>query len=111
MAGRAGRAAFKDKSVCGESYLIASAAGPPAKLLGIVGAPLEPVRSCLSLHQRGLKRALLEAIALGLVLEPEEVALYGRCTLLAQQVSAEVGCAWDAFRHGGRPCLDFWIIQ
>lgn len=90
MAGRAGRTVSSDSMACGESFLLASDDAPVSKLLELASAPVEPTQSCLREDKRGMKRAMLEAVCLGLVLEPHDVRLYAKSTLLAQLSDKEV---------------------
>ncbi|KAJ5601093.1 Helicase C-terminal [Penicillium lagena] len=78
MCGRAGR---KGKDDAGETYLICVKADLEA-VCDLLDADMPAIESCLAPEKRGLKRALLEAIATGLVSGCEAIKEYVRCTLL-----------------------------
>ncbi|CEJ54022.1 hypothetical protein PMG11_00348 [Penicillium brasilianum] len=78
MCGRAGR---KGKDDAGETYLICIKADLEA-VCDLLDADMPAIESCLAPEKRGLKRALLEAIATGLVSGGEAIKDYVRCTLL-----------------------------
>ncbi|KAJ5139546.1 Helicase C-terminal [Penicillium atrosanguineum] len=78
MCGRAGR---KGKDESGETYLICVKADMEA-VCDLLDADMPVIESCLAPEKRGLKRALLEAIAIGLVSGTEAIKEYVRCTLL-----------------------------
>ncbi|KAK9849842.1 Helicase [Penicillium brevicompactum] len=78
MCGRAGR---KGKDNAGETYLICVKADMQA-VCDLLDADMPAIESCLAPEKRGLKRALLEAIATGLVSGCEAIKEYVRCTLL-----------------------------
>ncbi|KAJ5401056.1 hypothetical protein N7465_011545 [Penicillium sp. CMV-2018d] len=78
MCGRAGR---KGKDEAGETYLICVKADMQA-VCDLLDADMPAIESCLAPEKRGLKRALLEAVATGLVSGCEAIKEYVRCTLL-----------------------------
>ncbi|KAJ5897270.1 Helicase C-terminal [Penicillium tannophilum] len=78
MCGRAGR---KGKDDAGETYLICVKADLEA-VCDLLDADMPAIESSLVPEKRGLKRALLEAIATGLVSGCEAIKEYVRCTLL-----------------------------
>ncbi|KAJ5746681.1 Helicase C-terminal [Penicillium odoratum] len=78
MCGRAGR---KGKDDAGETYLICVKADLEA-VCDLLDADMPAIESSLIPEKRGLKRALLEAIATGLVSGCEAIKEYVRCTLL-----------------------------
>lgn len=78
MCGRAGR---KGKDDAGETYLICVKADMQA-VCDLLDADMPAIESCLAPEKRGLKRALLEAVATGLVSGCEAIKEYIRCTLL-----------------------------
>ncbi|KAJ6000442.1 Helicase C-terminal [Penicillium waksmanii] len=78
MCGRAGR---KGKDSSGETYLICVKADLEA-VCDLLDADMPAIASCLVPEKRGLKRALLEAVATGLVSGFEAIKEYVRCTLL-----------------------------
>ncbi|KAJ5696951.1 hypothetical protein N7536_007363 [Penicillium majusculum] len=78
MCGRAGR---KGKDDAGETYLICVKADMQA-VCDLLDADMPAIESCLAPEKRGLKRALLEAVATGLVSGCEAIKEYVRCTLL-----------------------------
>ncbi|KAJ5187796.1 hypothetical protein N7449_010790 [Penicillium cf. viridicatum] len=78
MCGRAGR---KGKDDAGETYLICAKADMQA-VCDLLDADMPAIESCLAPEKRGLKRALLEAVATGLVSGCEAIKEYVRCTLL-----------------------------
>ncbi|KAJ5403653.1 Helicase C-terminal [Penicillium cosmopolitanum] len=78
MCGRAGR---KGKDSSGETYLICVKADLEA-VCDLLDADMPAISSCLAPEKRGLKRALLEAVATGLVSGFEAIKEYVRCTLL-----------------------------
>lgn len=89
MIGRAGR---KGVDTEGESILFCRE-NEKDKVVELVSAPLQPVRSCLVDEQSGetiataLKRALLEVVASGVATTPEEVEKYASCTMLAASIA------------------------
>ncbi|KAJ5106260.1 Helicase C-terminal [Penicillium angulare] len=78
MCGRAGR---KRKDDAGETYLICVKADLEA-VCDLLDADMPAIESSLVPEKRGLKRALLEAIATGLVSGCEAIKEYVQCTLL-----------------------------
>ncbi|CAG7926176.1 unnamed protein product [Penicillium olsonii] len=78
MCGRAGR---KGKDNAGETYLICVKADMQA-VCDLLDADMPAIESCLAPEKRGLKRALLEAIATGLVSGCDAIKEYVQCTLL-----------------------------
>ncbi|KAJ5934146.1 Helicase C-terminal [Penicillium verhagenii] len=78
MCGRAGR---KGKDDAGETYLICVKADLEA-VCDLLDSDMPAIESSLVPEKRGLKRALLEAIATGLVSGLEAIKEYVRCTLL-----------------------------
>ncbi|KAJ5630057.1 Helicase C-terminal [Penicillium herquei] len=78
MCGRAGR---KGKDDAGETYLICIKADLEA-VCDLLDADMPAIESSLVPEKRGLKRALLEAIATGLVSGCEAIKEYVQCTLL-----------------------------
>ncbi|KAJ3222158.1 hypothetical protein HK099_002624 [Clydaea vesicula] len=81
MKGRAGR---KGKDVAGESILMCSEL-EAKKVHELVNSDLQPVRSCLTSDQKGMKRALLEVIVNGIVSTSLDVKQYIESTLLFSQ--------------------------
>ncbi|KAF6260745.1 hypothetical protein COO60DRAFT_857019 [Scenedesmus sp. NREL 46B-D3] len=79
MCGRAGRAGLDTE---GESVLIANQ-GNAAQLLALMQADSTPVSSCLVESRRGMKRAMLEVVAAGVVATSQDVERYLKCSLLA----------------------------
>ncbi|WIA12996.1 hypothetical protein OEZ85_006607 [Tetradesmus obliquus] len=79
MAGRAGRAGLDTE---GEAVLIANQ-GNAAQLLALMTADSTPVSSCLVESRRGMKRAMLEVVAAGVVASSRDVERYLKCSLLA----------------------------
>ncbi|KAL4779295.1 hypothetical protein BJX76DRAFT_93935 [Aspergillus varians] len=86
MCGRAGR---KGKDEAGETYLICGNADLQA-VCDLLEADMPAIESCLAPEKRGLKRALLEAIATGLVSGLEAIKEYVRCTLLYRTVDKKL---------------------
>ncbi|EAW08211.1 DEAD/DEAH box helicase [Aspergillus clavatus NRRL 1] len=86
MCGRAGR---KGKDDAGETYLICGKADIQA-VCDLLEADMPAIESCLAPEKRGLKRALLEAIATGLVSGCEAIKEYVRCTLLYRTVDKKL---------------------
>lgn len=78
MCGRAGR---KGKDISGETYLICVKSDLEA-VCDLLDADMPAIASCLAPEKRGLKRAILEAVATGLVSGSEAIKEYVRCTLL-----------------------------
>ncbi|KAJ5788707.1 Helicase C-terminal [Penicillium paradoxum] len=78
MCGRAGR---KGKDSAGETYLICVKADMQA-VCDLLDADMPAIESCLAPEKRGLKRAILEAVATGLVSGLEAIKEYVQCTLL-----------------------------
>lgn len=86
MCGRAGR---KGKDEAGETYLICVKADLEA-VCDLLDADMPAIASCLAPEKRGLKRALLEAIATGLVSGCEAIKDYVRCTLLYRTLDKKI---------------------
>lgn len=102
MCGRAGR---KGKDDAGETYLICIKADLEA-VCNLLDADMPAIESCLAPEKRGLKRygncskahflslthcrALLEAIATGLVSGSEAIKDYVRCTLLYRTLDKKI---------------------
>ncbi|KAJ5791854.1 uncharacterized protein N7518_008865 [Penicillium psychrosexuale] len=86
MCGRAGR---KGKDNAGETYLICVKADMQA-VCDLLDADMPAIESCLAPEKRGLKRALLEAVATGLVSGYEAIKEYVRCTLLYQTLDKKI---------------------
>ncbi|RAK82822.1 DNA-directed DNA polymerase theta [Aspergillus costaricaensis CBS 115574] len=86
MCGRAGR---KGKDEAGETYLICGDSDLQA-VCDLLEAEMPAIESCLAPEKRGLKRALLEAIATGLVSGHDAIKEYVRCTLLYLTVDKRV---------------------
>ncbi|OQD84425.1 hypothetical protein PENANT_c013G03918 [Penicillium antarcticum] len=86
MCGRAGR---KGKDEAGETYLICVKADMQA-VCDLLDADMPAIESCLAPEKRGLKRALLEAIATGLVSGCDAIKEYVRCTLLWRSVDRRI---------------------
>ncbi|KAL4925183.1 DEAD/DEAH box helicase [Aspergillus undulatus] len=78
MCGRAGR---KGKDEKGETYLICGQSDLQA-VCDLLEADMPAIESCLAPEKRGLKRAVLEAIAIGLVSGIDAIKDYVKCTLL-----------------------------
>ncbi|KAJ5678441.1 Helicase C-terminal [Penicillium maclennaniae] len=86
MCGRAGR---KGKDEAGETYLICVKADMEA-VCNLLDADMPAIESCLAPEKRGLKRALLEAVATGLVSGNEAIKEYVRCTLLYRTLDKKI---------------------
>ncbi|KAL2823171.1 hypothetical protein BDW59DRAFT_149033 [Aspergillus cavernicola] len=86
MCGRAGR---KGKDEAGETYLICGKSDLQA-VCDLLEADMPAIESCLAPEKRGLKRALLEAIATGLVSGREAIKEYVKCTLLYRTVDKKL---------------------
>ncbi|OQE39200.1 hypothetical protein PENCOP_c007G04315 [Penicillium coprophilum] len=86
MCGRAGR---KGKDNAGETYLICVKADMQA-VCDLLDADMPAIESCLAPEKRGLKRALLEAVATGLVSGCEAIKEYVRCTLLYRSLDKKI---------------------
>ncbi|KAJ5503623.1 Helicase C-terminal [Penicillium fimorum] len=86
MCGRAGR---KGKDDAGETYLICVKADMQA-VCDLLDADMPAIESCLVPEKRGLKRALLEAVATGLVSGCEAIKEYVRCTLLYRSLDKKI---------------------
>ncbi|KAL2853139.1 hypothetical protein BJX68DRAFT_234077 [Aspergillus pseudodeflectus] len=86
MCGRAGR---KGKDEAGETYLICGKPDLQA-VCDLLEADMPAIESCLAPEKRGLKRALLEAIATGLVSGQEAIKEYVKCTLLYRTVDKKL---------------------
>ncbi|KAL4977232.1 hypothetical protein BDW66DRAFT_165959 [Aspergillus desertorum] len=86
MCGRAGR---KGKDEAGETYLIVGKSDLQA-VCDLLEADMPAIESCLAPEKRGLKRALLEAIATGLVSGVEAIKEYVKCTLLFRTVDKKL---------------------
>ncbi|KAJ5964092.1 Helicase C-terminal [Penicillium vulpinum] len=86
MCGRAGR---KGKDDAGETYLICVKSDMQA-VCDLLDADMPAIESCLAPEKRGLKRALLEAVATGLVSGCEAVREYVRCTLLYRSLDKKL---------------------
>ncbi|OUM69308.1 hypothetical protein PIROE2DRAFT_22480, partial [Piromyces sp. E2] len=87
MKGRAGR---KGKDTYGESFLIC-AQKYLNKVKELINKTHDPVNSCLTCDQKGMKRALLEVISSGIVKSMKDVKDYIKCTLLYYQEYERVG--------------------
>ncbi|KAJ1551192.1 hypothetical protein HK096_002610, partial [Nowakowskiella sp. JEL0078] len=81
MKGRAGR---KGQDTVGESILLCTER-EAQMVKSLVQSDLEPVISCLTADQKGMKRALLEIIVNGVASTMEEICLYVKSTLLFAQ--------------------------
>jgi DNA polymerase theta len=94
MAGRAGRAGHDAQ---GESILLAAPAQKRAALR-LMSGQMPELASCLAEGRRGMTRALLEAVAGGIVTRRADVGPFARCTLFAAQRPAEEvdSCARNA---------------
>lgn len=86
MRGRAGR---KGKDEIGESYVCCQKADLEA-VAELLEAEMPAVESCLTPERRGVKRSLLEAIAVRLVCHRESVEHYVKQSLLWNTASPEV---------------------
>ncbi|PYI15226.1 DNA-directed DNA polymerase theta [Aspergillus violaceofuscus CBS 115571] len=86
MCGRAGR---KGKDEAGETYLICGNSDLQA-VCDLLEADMPAIESCLAPEKRGLKRALLEALATGLVSGYDAIKEYVRCTLLYRTVDRKL---------------------
>ncbi|KAJ5473203.1 HelicaseC-terminal [Penicillium sp. IBT 31633x] len=86
MCGRAGR---KGKDEAGETYLICVKADMQA-VCDLLDADMPAIESCLAPEKRGLKRALLEALATGLVSGLKAIKEYVRCTLLYRSLDKKI---------------------
>ena len=78
MRGRAGR---KGKDELGESYICCQRE-ELEEIEQLLEADIPPTQSCLTLEKRGIKRALLEVIAVRLAAHPDALQEYIRRTLL-----------------------------
>ncbi|GAB4817305.1 hypothetical protein N2152v2_004351 [Parachlorella kessleri] len=85
MAGRAGRAGLDTE---GESYLIAGSV-PLPKLEALMRDGDTAIETCLAQGKRGMKRAMLEMVATGVVSTAADVQRYACCTLLAAMHDAQ----------------------
>ncbi|KAL6774134.1 POLQ1 [Auxenochlorella protothecoides x Auxenochlorella symbiontica] len=90
MAGRAGRAGVDAE---GDSILLTGTGVTLHSLRALVRAPVSPIASCLTEDRKGMKRAMLEVVATGVVTEPSDVQQYIRCTLLAHMNSSKIVAA------------------
>lgn len=86
MAGRAGRAGV---DTFGESILVARDV-PLPRLEALMVEGARPIESCLLEGKKGMKRAMLEVVAAGVVKTPADVDRYIRCTLLHAMNSFEL---------------------
>ncbi|KAF5858045.1 hypothetical protein ETB97_004942 [Aspergillus alliaceus] len=86
MCGRAGR---KGKDEAGETYLICGKSELQA-VCDLLEADMPAIESCLALEKRGLKRAILEAIATGLVAGYAAIKEYVKCTLLYRTMDKKI---------------------
>lgn len=86
MCGRAGR---KGKDDAGETYLICGKSDLEA-VCDLLEADMPAIASCLAPEKRGLKRALLEAVATGLASGCEAIKEYVRCTLLCRTLEKKI---------------------
>ncbi|RJE20334.1 DNA polymerase theta [Aspergillus sclerotialis] len=86
MCGRAGR---KGKDDAGETYLICGKSDLQA-VCDLLEADMPAIESCLAPEKRGLKRALLEAIATGLASGCDAIKEYVKCTLLYRMVDKKI---------------------
>ncbi|PWY87012.1 DNA-directed DNA polymerase theta [Aspergillus heteromorphus CBS 117.55] len=86
MCGRAGR---KGKDEAGETYLICGNSDLQS-VCDLLEADMPAIESCLAPEKRGLKRALLEAIATGLVSGTDAIKEYVKCTLLYLTVEKKI---------------------
>ena len=98
MVGRAGRAG---KGLTGESYFIATQQEYPSSL-ALLHAPIPPLLSCLTNGRPeeggmgggqvaiGLRRAVLDALDIGLAVSFEDLVSFVRCTFLAQSLSQQI---------------------
>ncbi|XP_057854248.2 helicase and polymerase-containing protein TEBICHI isoform X1 [Cryptomeria japonica] len=78
MAGRAGRAGIDTK---GESILICKPE-EVKRITNMLNEGCPPLQSCLSDDKNGMKRAILEVVAGGIVQTANDINCYVRCTLL-----------------------------
>ncbi|KAJ6175456.1 hypothetical protein N7485_002370 [Penicillium canescens] len=104
MCGRAGR---KGKDETGETYLICVKADMQA-VCDLLDADMPAIESCLAPEKRGLKRALLEAIATGLVSGCDAIKEYVRCTLLFRTVDKKL--AYTIMKSALQELLDEELI-
>lgn len=86
MCGRAGR---KGKDDVGETYLICGNTDLQA-VCDLLEADMPVIASCLAPEKRGLKRALLEAIATGLASGADAIKEYVKCTLLHRTLDKKI---------------------
>ncbi|KAG2416949.1 hypothetical protein HFD88_008166 [Aspergillus terreus] len=86
MCGRAGR---KGKDEVGETYLICGKSDLQA-VCDLLEADMPAIESCLAPEKRGLKRALLEAIATGLVSGYDAIKEYVKFTLLYRTMDKKI---------------------
>ncbi|KAF7530020.1 hypothetical protein PCG10_004995 [Penicillium crustosum] len=100
MCGRAGR---KGKDDAGETYLICVKADMQA-VCDLLDADMPAIESCLAPEKRGLKRALLEAVATGLVSGCEAIKEYVRCTLLYRTLDKKL--AYNIMRSALQELVD-----
>jgi len=78
MAGRAGRAGIDTK---GESIIICKPE-EVKRITTLVNESCAPLHSCLAEDKNGMKRAILEVVAGGIVQTANDIHRYVRCTLL-----------------------------
>ncbi|TPX37004.1 DNA-directed DNA polymerase [Synchytrium microbalum] len=100
MKGRAGR---KGYDTVGESIVLCSSK-QLTRVKRLLESPLQPVQSCLTSERKGLKRALLEVIAAGVVRTAQDVTAYvERSLLFAEDPS------WDRVNGYVNEALEFLL--
>ncbi|KAL4942165.1 hypothetical protein BDV06DRAFT_212058 [Aspergillus oleicola] len=105
MCGRAGRKGKDDK---GETYLICGQSDLQA-VCDLLEADMPAIESCLAPEKRGLKRAVLEAIAIGLVSGLEAIKEYVKCTLLYRTVDKKL--SYSIMNSALQELVDEKLIQ
>ncbi|KAL4898218.1 hypothetical protein BDV59DRAFT_166419 [Aspergillus ambiguus] len=105
MCGRAGR---KGKDEVGETYLICGKSDLQA-VCDLLEADMPAIESCLAPEKRGLKRALLEAIATGLVSGYDAIKEYVKCTLLYRTMDKKI--AYSIMHSALEELIDEKLLQ
>ncbi|KAF7588638.1 hypothetical protein BBP40_005449 [Aspergillus hancockii] len=105
MCGRAGR---KGKDEVGETYLICGRSELQA-VCDLLEADMPAIESCLAPEKRGLKRAILEAIATGLVSGYDAIKEYVKCTLLYRTMDKKI--AYNIMNSALKELADENLLQ